>query len=194
MWENPRARFLTPALPNTNVTDSNEQSYAISLVEKESFIDEKFCIGEEAAEEKTFEEILRTYKETKEWDMSVVEGLAKTLYGEANSCSLLQKAAVIWCILNRVDVNGDGYIMGVITYPGQFHGYKTGNPVTEENLEIAKDVLARWELEKAGYSDVGRVLPGDYRWFGGNGVTNEFRNAYIGGTVWNWSLPNPYEK
>ena len=44
-----------------------------------------------------------------------------------------------------------------------------------------------------GQVEVGRVLPADYLWFSGDSKRNHFRNAYKGGTVWDWSLPSPYE-
>ena len=53
-----------------------------------------------------------------------VELLAKTLYGEARGIpSVDEKAAVIWCILNRVDDHRwPDSIEGVVTQPGQFAG------------------------------------------------------------------------
>lgn len=95
-----------------------------------------------------------------------VEMLAKTIWGEARGVeSITEKAAVAWCILNRVDTKGyacGGDIEYVLTFPGQFVGYDEDNPVTNECKEIAADVLTRWAAEKAGIEDVGRVLPKEY--------------------------------
>ena len=41
---------------------------------------------------------------------------------------------------------------------------------------------------------MGRILPKEYKWFGGNGTINMFRDSYENGNIWDWSLPNPYEK
>lgn len=55
------------------------------------------------------------------------------------------------------------------------------------------DVLSRWERERNGETDVGRVLPSGYMWYRGDGVHNHFRDAYKGGTAWDWTLESPYE-
>ena len=123
--------------------------------------------------------------------------LAKLVWGEARGVeSKAEQAAVIWCALNRVDA--EGYACGrsvehVVTFPNQFTGYRASNPVDAELYELAVDVLTRWQREKAGESDVGRVLPFEYQWFAGDGTRNHFRDAYRNGTRWDWSLPDPYE-
>ena len=125
-----------------------------------------------------------------------IEMLAKTLYGECRGVvGDTHKAAVVWCILNRVDATGFGFgnsIEYVITFPDQFHGYDVDYPVTDELAAIAEDVLQRWQREKEGETDVGRVLPKEYLWFHGDGKYNYFRDAYRGGNTWDWSLPSPY--
>ena len=120
------------------------------------------------------------------------ELIAQTLYGEYRGEDLLQQAAVVWCILNRCDA-WDASIKEVVTAPGQFHGYCKSNPVLPELYDMAADVMYRWQLEKQGEWNVGRILPSDYLWFGGDGRINHFRNAFKGGTKWDWSMPNPYE-
>ena len=121
------------------------------------------------------------------------EYIAKTLYGEYRGEDKLQQAGVVWCILNRCDA-WDMSVEEVVTAPGQFHGYNKHNPVLDYLLETTIDVMTRWEREKLGEVNVGRVLPKDYLWFGGNGTINRFRNAYEGGTRWDWSLESPYEE
>lgn len=127
-----------------------------------------------------------------------VEMIAKTIWGEARGVkSITEKAAVAWCILNRVDAKGyacGGDIEYVLTFPGQFVGYDEDNPVTTECKEIAADVLTRWAAEKAGIEDVGRVLPKEYTYFTGDGKRNYFTDEWKGGNTWDWSLPSPYEK
>lgn len=129
----------------------------------------------------------------------VVPYLAKTVWGEARGSSTTKQAAVIWCILNRVD-NCDTQtpedIIRVITAPNQFHGYKEYHP-TERHSWLAEDVLKRWLREKAGETDVGRILPENYLYFGsspGSGG-NRFRTSYKStGVYWDWSLESPYEE
>ena len=110
------------------------------------------------------------------------EYIAKTLYGEARGCSEAEQAAVVWCILNRVDegVWGDG-ITGVITRPGQFAGYDPDHPVWPELYKIAQDVLTQWRHENNGEM-VERVLPREYVYFSGNGSYNVFRDR--AGNTW----------
>ena len=131
---------------------------------------------------------------------SDIEIAAKIILKEAESvkdnCGVsgdCHRAAVIWCILNRVDA-GYGDFEEVATAPNQF-AYSSNTPVKEEFCKIAEDVLDRWSQEKAGIKDVGRVLPQDYLWFRGNGKVNIFRNKYKGNyKIWDWSLPDPYDK
>ena len=131
---------------------------------------------------------------------SDIEIAAKIILKEAESvkdnCGVsgdCHRAAVIWCILNRVDA-GYGDFEEVATAPNQF-AYSSNTPVKEEFCKIAEDVLDRWSQEKAGIEDVGRVLPQDYLWFRGNGKVNIFRNKYKGNyNIWDWSLPDPYDK
>ena len=123
-------------------------------------------------------------------DAYIVDLMARTIYAEARGCSTMEQAAVAWCVLNRVDA-GYGTVEEVLTAPHQFASWS--GEIGREQLDIAADVLIRWEREKAGESDVGRVLPREYLWFTGNGSENLFRDAYEGGSYWDWSLPNPYE-
>lgn len=118
---------------------------------------------------------------------------AKLLWGEARGVkSRAEQAAVIWCVLNRLDAGYAATIEGVITARGQFTGYKRSNPVTDELYELARDVLMRYYLEKAGIQNAGRTLPKDYLWFTGYRGRNRFRNKYRSTNYWDWSLPDPY--
>lgn len=100
------------------------------------------------------------------------------------------QAAVMWCILNRVD-NYNSSIKEVITSPAQF-AYSPNTAIRPDLKELAVDVVTRWTLEKEGYEDVGRVLPQDYLYFTGDGKYNYFRNAFKANNYWDWSLESPY--
>lgn len=121
------------------------------------------------------------------------EALAQLCWGEARGVrSKAQKAAVMWCVLNRCDAQRKS-ITQVIMAKNQFAGYSAENPVEGELLNLAFDVLDRWKLEKEGTANVGRVLPKDYLYFSGDGVQNYFRDRYSGDYhIWDWSLPSPY--
>lgn len=127
------------------------------------------------------------------WADEEVIVLAKMLWGESRGVSSdAEKAACVWCALNRVD-HGYGDITAVVTAPYQFVGYQEGNPVDDELITLCIDVLSRWYAEKDGQTEVGRVLPSKYLFFSGDGKRNHFRTDYKNGTVWDWSLPSPYE-
>lgn len=118
--------------------------------------------------------------------------LAKLVWGEARGCTTTEQAAVIWCVLNRVDSENPYYpddVIGVATQPYQFMGYRESNPVTDELVVLARDVLARWKTK----TQDGRVLPKEYVFFHGDGKHNYFRvnfkNDY---NYWDWRLDSPY--
>lgn len=122
-----------------------------------------------------------------------IETLAKIVYREARGIKEnFHKAAVVWCILNRVD---DGYwgdnIIDVATYPNAF-AWVPDTPVKEELVDLVVDVITRWNYEKQGLSDVGRTLPQDYLYFTGDGSYNHFTKEWKGTDYWDWSLPDPY--
>ena len=122
--------------------------------------------------------------------------IAKTVYGEARGLTVTEQAAVIWCILNRVDQRESQTsedIISVITKKKQFHGYSSDNPVEDDHYNLAIDVLRRWLKEKDGEIEVGRVLPKEYIYFAAYKGTNRFRDKYKGGNYWDWSLESPYE-
>lgn len=130
--------------------------------------------------------------------------LTKMLYGEALGVPELnvngkcvstkcQQAAVIWTVLNRYDAGYSDSITKIVKAPKQFVGYRESNPIDEELMDLVKDVLDRWNNEKHGKTDVGRVLPADYLWFRGDGKYNHFRNEYEGGTRWMWEMEDIYE-
>ena len=125
---------------------------------------------------------------------SDVELIAKTVWQEARGIERkAEQAAVVWCILNRVDDDrwGDS-IAEVVTAPHQF-AYDAGAPVTDELRRLAEDVLERWKREKEGETEVGRVLPAGYVFFDGDGSHNHFRREYEHtGEYWEFEAESPY--
>ena len=121
--------------------------------------------------------------------------LAKLVYREARGIpSKTEQAAVIWCVLNRVDSQEfPNNIPDAITQPFQFANINN-TPVEEEFLELSKDVVKRWILEKNGYANVGRVLPKEYLYFLGDGKHNNFRKDFNNiKDIWGWNLDSPYD-
>lgn len=129
------------------------------------------------------------------WTDQEVEMLAKTIWAEAGAIpDKAQQAAIVWCVLNRVDNGGFGgeTIAEVLTYPNQF-AYYPQTILQDDCINLAKDVLQRWAMEKGGKANVGRTLPEDYYFYDGDGTANHFRQTYERtGKTWDWSLPSPY--
>jgi hypothetical protein len=126
-------------------------------------------------------------------DPEEIELIGRTIWGEAEGVTDRdEQAAVAWCILNRVDASGKT-IKEVVTAPNQFHGYyRVKGEVPESFRYLAADVMNRWNAEKEGRTNVGRVLPADYLYFIGDGGRNHFTKAYKSTAYWGWSLPSPY--
>ena len=125
-------------------------------------------------------------------DLYDAELIGRTIWGEAGGvASETERAAVAWCILNRVDA-WDLTIEDVVTAPEQFHGYRALGECPQEHIELAIDVLTRYAREKNGETDVGRVLPEGYLYFVGDGVRNHFTEEWKSKTYYDWSNYSPY--
>ena len=123
--------------------------------------------------------------------------LAKIVRGESRGIwSQTEQACVVWTVLNRVDAGMYSSIYAAITAPYQFayHAYaSTYDDYGRDLTALARDVLYRWQLERSGQTDVGRVLPLGYCWYSGDGRHNYFRASYYGqGAIW-FGLASPYE-
>lgn len=121
------------------------------------------------------------------------ELIGRTIWGEAEGVkSKAERAAVAWCILNRVDA-WEQSIEYVVTKPYQFQGYRTWGECPQEHIDLAVDVLTRWKAEKQGKTEAGRVLPAEYLYFMGDGERNHFTTEYKDTDYWDWSLTDPYK-
>lgn len=125
-------------------------------------------------------------------DYESAKYLANVAWGEARGCSVTEQAAVMWCVLNRVDssVFPDS-VKEVVTQPNQFDGYSENNPITSNLLGLANDVMTYWDSK----DNSGRVLPEEYLYFLGDGSHNYFYTTW-GDTSnpYNWTLQSPYER
>lgn len=122
-----------------------------------------------------------------------IDYISKTVWGEARGLSKTEQASVVWTILNRLDNGkfGDS-IVEIITAPNQFAGYKASHPVNSDIRNLVVDVLERYEMERDGIKDVGRVLPKTYLYFRGTGKKNLFTEKWNSNDIWDWSWPSPY--
>lgn len=123
-----------------------------------------------------------------------VEAIAKLIYGEAGIVpSTTEQAAVVWCVLNRVDdPRFPDTVLEVIEAPYQFSGYDPEYPVKEEFALLAADVLTRYRAERDGEENVGRVLPAEYCFFTGDGRRNHFTTEWKSTDCFGWTLESPY--
>ncbi|MFI3171144.1 MAG: hypothetical protein R3Y58_02050 [Eubacteriales bacterium] len=129
-------------------------------------------------------------------DEELMVMLSTLVYNEADVIegeqSEMERAAVIWCVMNRVDAGYSIYdatnvaIKDVVTQEEQF-AYTDDE--YREYIGLVADVLMRWCLEDTGI-EVYRILPEEYYYFYVDGEHNFFRNEED--TVWEWSCINPY--
>lgn len=122
-----------------------------------------------------------------------IERMSKTVWGEARGCTPTEQAAVVWCILNRVDDPRWPDTIEEVCITSQFNGYNPDNPIDPDIYTLTLDVYVRWVREHTGERDVGRVLPASYCFFYGDGKHNHFQESFGADEVWDWSLPSPYE-
>ncbi|MEL7604190.1 MAG: cell wall hydrolase, partial [Bacillota bacterium] len=153
-------------------------------------------IAEESAGNRTMEvsvEDITAVTEQLEDYQHEIDMLAQLVYAEARGVNnKAERAAVIWCALNRVDAGYFGSSIEIVVKSRSQFAYSAGLPVTEECRSLAEDVMMRWLLEKRGVEDVCRVLPSDYYYFAGRNGHNWFRKYYRSDDYWDWSLPDPY--
>ena len=136
---------------------------------------------------------------TKRYTKSDATIIAKIMYGEARGIkSKTEIACIAWCILNRVDAGMGKNIQAVALAANQFY-YKAGASTVSDHgydlVALATDVLDRWSREKAGQSNVGRVLPKQYKWYAGDGSHNWFYPSWPCKRAQRWnfkSVTSPY--
>lgn len=127
--------------------------------------------------------------------------LAKLIYGEARGVySVTEQAGIVWTVLNRIDSPSHGStISSVVLAPNQFY-YVASSPTVDDygrDLKwLTEDVLTRYLREKNGETDVGRVLPVEYRFYsskgdGHNGFAVSYGSYYS--YISSFGLASPYE-
>ncbi|MBR2709966.1 hypothetical protein IKE72_02720 [Candidatus Saccharibacteria bacterium] len=141
-----------------------------------------------------------TEKEIKKTDYSEyfspedVEILACTIHNEAGGIpSKMEQSAVAWCAINRFVQWGYNTLADVLRDPGQFASWYSA--YTSEEYKLAEDVCKRAtiEMNRDIPVNVGRTLPTEYLYFGGDGAHNHFRCEFASfGNYWDWSWGSPY--
>ena len=181
----PINKFIVQKLERKNILEEIKSQESELTIKKEKFSDFIEIEVTKEQKENINSQLLNLENE--------IKMLAKLIYREARGIkSTEQKAAVVWCVLNRVDNGNYGKsIKEVITAKHQF-AWVPDTPVQDEFLNLSKDVVSRWLLEKEGIQKVGRVLPKDYLFFAGRNGKNYFRQNYKSKTYWDWSLESPY--
>ena len=166
-------------------TSMNQTRQAISVAEDAQLI------ATQAVNKLKLQEHTEAEQETYV-DYADAKYLANVTWGEARGCSVTEQAAVMWCVLNRVDSPLYPDSVGeVVTQRAQFNGYSESNPITQEMLQLANSVLTYWSEG----DDSGRVLPKEYLYFTGDGEHNYFYTTWASNAVaWDWSLPSPYKE
>lgn len=137
---------------------------------------------------------LNVLQEISQQSNSDIYYISKTMRREAYGSVNVELAKIGWCVLNRVDRGSS--IKDVVTQPNQFaySAYSDGDMY----YDIALDVYIRWQYEKEGIQNVGRVLPADYVQFRGDGKLNHYYKTYNDAQknineYTNW-LVSPYEQ
>jgi len=137
---------------------------------------------------------LNVLQEISKQSNSDIYYISKTMRREAYGSVNVELAKIGWCVLNRVDRGSS--IKDVVTQPNQFaySAYSDGDMY----YDIALDVYIRWQYEKEGIQNVGRVLPADYVQFRGDGKLNHYYKTYNDAQknineYTNW-LVSPYEQ
>lgn len=178
--------------------DEVEMTEVPTLYQKEILFTSSAATSVSETQETTAEQV--TEQETVSEDTYItyfteddIKDIAKLLLRECGGVpSKTEQACVAWCVLNRVD-EYDSSIHEVLRSPNQFAFYES-TEIQDDLYDLAKDVLSRWNDERNGISDVGRVLPKEYTYFHGDGVHNYFRNSFDGNyETWDYSLESPYE-
>lgn len=105
------------------------------------------------------------------WTDEEVIVLAKMLWGEARGVSSdAEKAACVWCALNRVD-HGYGDIITVVTTPKQFVGYNEENPVDDGLITLHQSHSRLWDIHRAMKQRCQNPNNTAYERYGGRGIT-----------------------
>lgn len=186
----PSARCAENAADEIEKTDSALQDEAKPDKMEETILDIPVLIATSSDEgvdnDAPAEEQKPTEEENPDIEIDYEEAaiLAQVAWGEYKGPNDEEVLAVYWCIFNRVDANihgGNEGVKSVATFPNQFIGYRSTNPIDERLLGLACYALKEWQTEKVTMRpSESRVLPAEFLWFSGNKeqTNNVFRDTY----------------
>ena len=124
--------------------------------------------------------------------------LARMLWGEDRENPMFMRAAIIWCVFNRMDQSR--LPIEQLINQTQFPGYREENPVKNWAIDLIRDVAVRYVLEQNGFTDVGRVLPKEYLYYEQppgkryHIFKTRLKLSDKNNKIWDWSLPSPYNE
>ena len=124
--------------------------------------------------------------------------LARMLWGEDRENPMYMRAAIIWCVFNRMDQSR--LPIEQLINKTQFPGYREENPVKDWAINLIRDVAVRYVLEQNGFTDIGRVLPKEYLYYEQppgkryHIFKTRLKLSDKSNKIWDWSLPSPYDE
>lgn len=172
---------------NTETNNERKDIYSRKIAHKKTEADTFI----ESLDEVMKEELVRSV--ISENDEQI---MAKMLWGEDRINPTYMRAAIIWCVYNRMDA-GHETIEHIINQTS-FPGYRESHPVKEWAVDLIRDVTIRYVLELNGFKDVGRVLPKEFLYYEQpegkiyHIFKTKLRYSDPDNVIWDWSLPSPY--
>lgn len=133
----------------------------------------------------TFGEALERAKAAVPDELAELAG--RLLWGEGGGVQDdANRRATLWTAINRADAWG-GTLESRILQENAFHGMATPGTVPEQHINEAREIIALWQLEKAGWiipDTFPAGLPVRFLYFEGDGRVNHFSTKYGGGEYW----------
>jgi len=113
------------------------------------------------------------------WTEECVVVISRMVWGEARGVSRNEQKLVVWTVINRLEHGFyGGSLIGIVRSPGQFHGYSSRFPVTDEIREMVVEVLDAWDRGEAAKVYPPFARTSNYLFFHGDGRHNWFRERF----------------
>ena len=133
----------------------------------------------------TFNEALERTKAAVPDELAELAG--RLIWGEGGGVQDdANRRATLWTAINRADAWG-GTLESRILQESAFHGMATPGTVPEQFIAEATEIIALWQMEKAGWiipDTFPAGLPVRFLYFEGDGRVNHFSTEYGGGEYW----------
>jgi len=113
------------------------------------------------------------------WTEDCVVVISRMVWGEGRGVSRNEQKLIVWTVINRLENGRYGSsLIGVVRARGQFHGYSSRFPVTEEIREMVIEVLEAWDRGEAAKVYPPFAQTPYYLYFHGDGRHNWFRERH----------------